>query len=553
MLIGKNKRKVGKKALCLVFAFLFSINSFAAVVSDNDGSAFVTKSEFEALKKGFADQIDNYNTSIDNKIDGAIATYLAGLRLNTISDLDVVSPGTWVCINEQHNSSDYTWRYKYGSPRISFISSVGGGYYWASNRAASCMMYYYTLSAPTYVQSKHSQHKLAIKNLSETRRTAEWYGIAYNCDDSIVAISSNWNAGSLEPTSDDLYLTYFRPKYNVIKTDTIIGKIFIHFGFADSIDGQSLNYEMEQVAREVNQNWGIIKNNKIILASGSKPYKNFSLYPNQRNWGFYTTDTSDASSYEKLWQVLTGGGETYDPQISNSFNAGGTGVSAYEKRLWTNTEYHNANGKYVYFCTRFGGGSRSDVWGKTGDMHKTWPCLGFEEDYITDWNQLYTTNFDDVANDTIFASDRSVFLQDNDGAYHVALKNGIPLVKVPSQNAKITWEIDLSNITFNITNGDETVTYPTTDTYVWISEDPYTGWPNNNDCLTFTPLDGTCTTTTAANFTKAIKIPASQRGKAKVQFEAPNKNKFIWIKWATNGIYGGGAINLPKTVLCEEE
>ena len=51
MLIGKNKRKVGKKALVLFFAFLLSINSFASIVSDNDGAAFVTKAEFDSLKK----------------------------------------------------------------------------------------------------------------------------------------------------------------------------------------------------------------------------------------------------------------------------------------------------------------------------------------------------------------------------------------------------------------------------------------------------------------------------------------------------------------------
>ena len=45
--------KMCRKALCLIFAFLFSIESMAAVVSDNDGAAFVTKAEFEALKKKF--------------------------------------------------------------------------------------------------------------------------------------------------------------------------------------------------------------------------------------------------------------------------------------------------------------------------------------------------------------------------------------------------------------------------------------------------------------------------------------------------------------------
>ena len=70
-----------KKALCLIFAFLLSIESMAAVVSDNDGSAFITKAEFEAMKKDFNEQIDNYNTSIDSKIDGAIASYLAGINI----------------------------------------------------------------------------------------------------------------------------------------------------------------------------------------------------------------------------------------------------------------------------------------------------------------------------------------------------------------------------------------------------------------------------------------------------------------------------------------
>ena len=61
---------------------LLSIDTLAAVVSDNDGAAFVTKAEFEALKTNFATQINNYNDSIDKKIDGAIASYLAGIQLS---------------------------------------------------------------------------------------------------------------------------------------------------------------------------------------------------------------------------------------------------------------------------------------------------------------------------------------------------------------------------------------------------------------------------------------------------------------------------------------
>ena len=59
---------------------LLSIESFGAVVSDNDGSAFITRAEFYSLKNDFQSQLDAYNATIDSKIDNAIAGYLAGLK-----------------------------------------------------------------------------------------------------------------------------------------------------------------------------------------------------------------------------------------------------------------------------------------------------------------------------------------------------------------------------------------------------------------------------------------------------------------------------------------
>lgn len=85
--MNKERIKTCKKLFCIIVALLFSINTFAAIISDNDGSAFVTKSEFESLKENFANQVDQYNTSIDTKLDGAIAAYLAGLKLETKEDI----------------------------------------------------------------------------------------------------------------------------------------------------------------------------------------------------------------------------------------------------------------------------------------------------------------------------------------------------------------------------------------------------------------------------------------------------------------------------------
>lgn len=72
--------KTAKRALCLVFAFLLSINSFAAVVSDNTGSAFISKAEFDSLKNRFQSQLNEYNSSIDIKIDQVILSYLTGIK-----------------------------------------------------------------------------------------------------------------------------------------------------------------------------------------------------------------------------------------------------------------------------------------------------------------------------------------------------------------------------------------------------------------------------------------------------------------------------------------
>ena len=75
----KKSTRIVKRLLALFLVVLMSINTLGAVVSDNDGSAFITKAEFDSLKNNFQSQIDQYNTSIDSKIDGSIASYLAGI------------------------------------------------------------------------------------------------------------------------------------------------------------------------------------------------------------------------------------------------------------------------------------------------------------------------------------------------------------------------------------------------------------------------------------------------------------------------------------------
>ena len=87
-----------KKGIVLLLTLLLCFSSAAAVVSDNDGAAFITKAEFDSLKNSFQSQIDQYNTSIYAKIDGAIASYLAGINIAKKTDVPQLS-----------NYSDIRW------------------------------------------------------------------------------------------------------------------------------------------------------------------------------------------------------------------------------------------------------------------------------------------------------------------------------------------------------------------------------------------------------------------------------------------------------------
>ena len=118
-----------KKKLIFIMVILTilvkGLCTFAAIVSDNDGSAFVSKAEFEAMKSNFEDQIINYEDAISTKIDGAIASYLAGIKLTQkiILENDYVNNGgnnlQWKIIDVYKaldNNGIYGWNSTFKRP-----------------------------------------------------------------------------------------------------------------------------------------------------------------------------------------------------------------------------------------------------------------------------------------------------------------------------------------------------------------------------------------------------------------------------------------------------
>ena len=180
-----------KRTLALFLVVLMSIDSFAAVVGDNDGSAFITKAEFDSLKNDFQSQIDMYNTSIDSKIDGAIASYLSGIKLSKTSTY-----------NTEHQVGSDKWDYVkmmnfspveiQQAPNLNLNFGVFGSslYYNALYR-----MCWYTNADLTYAATRNSvatRNRRNCINLGteivsgNPPAVCGWRGRSYDLEDSIM-------------------------------------------------------------------------------------------------------------------------------------------------------------------------------------------------------------------------------------------------------------------------------------------------------------------------------------------------------------------------------
>lgn len=116
--------RIFKNLLFIFILLLTNINSYAAVVSDNDGSAFITKAEFDSLNNNFQAQIDSFNGAIDSKIDSAISSYLAGIKISTTRE------GTNFVRNMNNKRPVRFYNYSSNTFNISTIDKLKIKYLW---------------------------------------------------------------------------------------------------------------------------------------------------------------------------------------------------------------------------------------------------------------------------------------------------------------------------------------------------------------------------------------------------------------------------------------
>lgn len=83
----KKYMKYIKRITALLVIAALNVHTFAST-SSNDGSAFITKADFDELVVDFNNKMSEYQSALNAKIDNAVANYIAGMSVVSTQTID---------------------------------------------------------------------------------------------------------------------------------------------------------------------------------------------------------------------------------------------------------------------------------------------------------------------------------------------------------------------------------------------------------------------------------------------------------------------------------
>lgn len=180
----KSILRILKNISYFMVASYFVIVSCAAVVSDNDGAAFITKAEFDSLKNNFQSKIDEFNTTIDNKLSDTISSYLSGVKVSkTITyPVEISSWETLKCTN-------YPLEQKWTLPNINLAFAFAFSGY---NTRGDWWEAWWAISSFNYDRPASTRQVRNVVDAGEESSTntlpdkVTWVGQALDYEDTIV-------------------------------------------------------------------------------------------------------------------------------------------------------------------------------------------------------------------------------------------------------------------------------------------------------------------------------------------------------------------------------
>ena len=539
-----------KRGVALFLIFALSLNSFAAIVSDNDGSAFITKAEFDSLKNSFQSQIDQYNTSIDAKIDGAIAAYLAGIKVET-ETIKSIFTRSWENVTLINGTKQQTYAYPNISASIgifnnryneisyddplrdwyigaNFDSSVGTladadirnaysskGY---GNQLAK-MLYSYIYYNYTNA-SKTSQRRNLVENvvIGETPDTSKmtWAGMALNVTemwanqrqaffrDDPAYMRNNWDQKFVLCSACRIYVDGYISSF----TDACRVATDGEFLWRPSVEWNAQRSDSEHTAGTFYKyNWGY--GTKALSASAIPTvtydkdaggvdisYKHVLNYKSANTWEVTAKNVTNYAKFSNNNSLRTAG---WVNAVRAQGNVDGN---------WSGLEMHGMGTKNKRGSSHIAA-YRTDQpveisdrgAGTTTEENNPIPVVGLLGDFTS--NNIYQFSSGDLSD------------EDGKSIEPLTLQQGLPLMQVKATE-KVTWEPVFDQISVS---GATDVT----ECKIILSYKPFTDMTSvssNNDYVKMNGVE------------KGDFVVTSGK-KAKIVFE-PDRDSYVYAKWVPN-------------------
>ena len=505
--------KITKRILSLFLVAILNTTSYAAV-GGNDGSAFVTKAEFDALVNTFNEQMDNYSDNIITKIDGAIANYIAAQSASNTFKRSIALP---LSVNKGILSVGKNAKldYSYGIPTFygwSFRTDFRTGNYGSDAFVFKC-------NQKGVTSDEYKVDKTVITNIRESntkyQSTAMWSGY-YEDGYDYVSIGGYNNENAYNSfASVETNGGWAAERMSVFKNTKYLGenKDVVAFRNVDSSGNERNNGLMIGLCPvSIDHDWG---ENTSPYVSVIEPYDYdmFSNMDRDLNWGY---DGSYMTKFADYTFNKTNYSQGKKP-INN--------IDLFQKALGTtnyiaDTSYRsssaqNSNIRYTgnfdvrNFITK----------ASTGSATAYVPMVGFETTFLTNWKQIYDGNTSNIADfektkhgSETGASSRAI-LQDKNNTSYLGLTAGFPLIKL-NKDERLTYNLKFADISKNYV--------------VWFSTRPY-----NLD--THPDTDDNCIEVTGLN-----KAQGTDKGYMVVSgegtFTTPiiSEDCYLYLKWGIN-------------------
>lgn len=509
-------------SLSVIILLLFSVMPYAAVVDSSDGKAFVTKEVFENLKKKFDAQLDIYESSLNNKIDGAIANYIksqvAGYVTSNIlnSKYKKVSSINGVFTNEWNMPEMrllFTFNY--------YRSTASGGYpdlnnangFWEKILGTRI----YSLVTPDWLTSGTNYRNVVnIEGTPAAPTKIIWKGRAikfhekWNIVRSGFAINNTWDLSWLDRPSHATYSLALRNFWRIVQN----GQLPISTSLTSLWPFSFLwhyEYWQDSGATGSGDNEANISNlspidslaTTITLDTNSEgdatEYDHIISYNKDDEWRLFTTNSNYA--YVPNETTLMSGNISSFASSRVSQNALALG------KYWAESQGTANNPRYAYFDHGFEEISVS----LTDTTSTKYPNLGMIKDKYKS-SSIYQDDIDstvDIANEKIEWKSKT-------------LEAGFQLLAAKVDDI-IIWNPEFSYT--HVHNGVSTYVDNAHEVDIYFSSTPFT-----DKLVTTEPIK------VQVGEDKTLKDYATTSSrKCKVTFEMP-KNGIVYVKWVPHNV-----------------